>query len=150
MTTLVSEQAELAGVFVVGHSHGLQGLYRYYVDAPGALTMQTLTELTRVVSVKIDELELGDTPFTFEISSPGADKPLTDIRQFPKHTGRTFSLELKSGDSFDAVLTAVNDSILVFEKTTTTKDKGKKVTLTESLEIPLESIENATIKLVFK
>src|SRR5688572_1146084 len=93
LASMVNEEAEKYGAFVVGQSHGLQGLFRYYVDSAQALTMQTLTDLTKAVSKRIDETDMGDSAFTFEISSPGADKPLTDIRQFGKHVGRTFDLE---------------------------------------------------------
>lgn len=150
LTAMVAAEAEKAGVFIVGQSHGLQGLYRYYIDSEGALNMLTLTELTRKVSALIDEADLGDEAFTFEISSPGADKPLTDIRQFGKHVGRTFKIEPTEGEEFEGVLKAVNGNVLSFEKKIVTKEKGKKTETLEMTEIPFDQINSATIKLVFK
>lgn len=150
LTTMVNEEADKLGVFVVGHSQGLQGLYRYYVDSSGALNMQTITELSRAVSARIDAMDLEDVPFTFEISSPGADKPLSDIRQFPKHTGRNFKVELENGEVLDGVLNTVEGNELVFEKKTIEKENGKKIEMTETVRIPLDKIKSATIKLVFK
>lgn len=150
LESMVNEEAGNYGAFVVGQSHGLQGLYRYYVDSTGSLTMQTLTDITRAVSKRIDEADLGDSAFTFEISSPGADKPLTDIRQFGKHIGRTFDIETVDGNSFAGVLKEVNGDTLVFEKKLILKEKGKKTELTEVQDLPYSQIKSATIKLVFK
>jgi ribosome maturation factor RimP len=142
LASMVNEEAEKYGAFVVGQSHGLQGLFRYYVDSAQALTMQTLTDLTKA--------DMGDSAFTFEISSPGADKPLTDIRQFGKHVGRTFDLETEHAGDFAGVLKEVNDAHLLFEKKTLLKEKGKKSEITEMINLPYSEIKSATIKLVFK
>lgn len=150
ITALVENEAEKAGAFVVGQSHGLQGLFRFYVDSSEALTMLTITEITRKVSALIDEEDFGETPFTFEISSPGADKPLTDIRQFGKHVSRTFNIETKENEEFDGILKEINANIITFEKKLITKEKGKKTETLEIVNIPFEQIKSATIKLVFK
>jgi ribosome maturation factor RimP len=146
---LVQTEANLHGAFVVGQSSGEKGLFRYYVDSENTLTMNTLAEITRNVSKQIDELELGDEPFTFEISSPGADNPLTDIRQFGKHKGRTFELETEAG-RWEGKLIEQLGSVLNFEKTTTEKIQGKKTTLVENINVPFEQIKKATIKISFK
>ena len=150
LTELVNTEANSLGAFVVGHSIGEDSLYQYYVDTEGMLNMQTLTELTRMVSKKIDETELGDEPFTIEISSPGADKPLNDIRQFPKHVGRVFEIETNNSEPFEAKLMQVNEGILVFEKRSQIKEKNKKIELVETLELSFEQIKSATIKIAFK
>lgn len=146
---LVEAEAATHSAFVVGHSSGEKGLYRYYVDSASALTMNVLTEITRNVSKKIDELELGEDAFTFEVSSPGADSPLTDQRQFEKHVGRQFEIVTES-EKFDAVLTSVNLPQLEFEETKTEKVNGKKQTLVIHHNLTFENIQKATIKISFK
>jgi ribosome maturation factor RimP len=146
---LVEAEAADFGAFVVGSSSGEKGLLRYYVDSEQVLTMNTLTEITRNVNKKMDEMDLGDEAFTFEVSSPGADNPLSDLRQYGKHIGRLFELETED-ENLEAKLMEVKSSILVFEKTSIEKVGGKKTTITEQIEIPFEKIKKATIKISFK
>lgn len=146
---LVEEEASKHGAFVTGQSSGEKGLFRFYVDAEGSLTMPTITEITRGVSSRIDELETGDEAFTFEVSSPGADSPLADLRQYGKHKGRNF--EIETADlSFTGKLMDVVGSELHFEETRIEKINGKKTTLVEQRVIPFEQIQKATIKISFK
>lgn len=149
LKTLVANEAEKHEAFVTGHSSGAKGLYRYYVDSAGMLTMNVLAEITRNVSKQIDELDLGDEAFTFEVSSPGADNPLTDIRQFDKHKGRTFQVETEDG-SLEGRLTDVHGNVLSFEEEVTEKVDGKKKIIIKNSEIPFEKIKKATIKISFK
>lgn len=149
LTHLVEEEAASYGVFITGHSSGAKGLYRFYIDAEGPLNMGVLTDITRKVSARIDETDTGEGTFTFEISSPGADSPLSDIRQYTKHTGRTFNVVTDLGE-FEGVLIKREGNILSFEITKTEKINGKKQISTEINEIPFEKIKEATIKISFK
>ena len=147
--SIVEKEASTHGAFVVGMSSGEKGLYRYYVDSAEQLTMNLLAEITRNVSRQIDEFELGEEAFVFEVSSPGADNPLTDIRQFQKHIGRTFELETTLG-IWEGKLTGVEGDAMHFDKTTTEKVGNKKQTTTESVHLPFNQIIKATIKISFK
>ncbi|MBL7811397.1 MAG: ribosome assembly cofactor RimP [Bacteroidetes bacterium] len=147
LKTLVEQEAPAFGLFMVGHSSGSDGLQRFYVDSDEVLSMKALSDFSRHVSHLIDEGDFGENEFTFEVSSPGADKPLTALRQFNKHVGRTFEIVTTDDEKWEAKLTAVEGSVLQFEKTV--KEKGKKpVQVTDSL--PFENIQTATIKISFK
>lgn len=146
---LVETEAARFNAFVTGQSSGAHGLYRYYIDSEGILTMNTIAEITRNVSSRIDELETGEEPFTFEISSPGADNPLTDIRQYGKHRGRIFKIETAAGET-EGKLMDVNGNTITLEETITEKVDGKKKTYSRTTEIPFENIKKATIKISFK
>lgn len=146
---LVEHEAQTHGAFVVGHSSGEKGLFRFYVDSADALTMNVLTDITRNVSKSIDELDLGDEAFTFEVSSPGADSSLTDIRQFGKHLGRTFEMDTESG-KFEGELKSISGDQLLFEENKTEKINGKKVQQTIEHQIKFENIHKAIIKISFK
>jgi ribosome maturation factor RimP len=109
--------------------------------------MKALADFTKQVSTLIDEDDFGDVPFTFEISSPGADNPLTDIRQFPKHIGRNFDLVLTNEETLIGKLEKIEDSNFFFQKEI--KGKGKKVSFEETI-IPYSQIKQATIIISFK
>ncbi|MCC7298118.1 MAG: hypothetical protein IT244_07265 [Bacteroidia bacterium] len=146
---LVNAEAAEHNAFIVGQNYAEKGLYQYYVDSSEALTMNILAEITRGVSKKIDELELSDEAFTFEVSSPGADTPLADIRQFGKHIGRSFEIAL-ADKKIEGKLTEIKDQLVCIEEIRTEKIEGKKKTITENFEIPFDTIKSATIKISFK
>lgn len=145
---LVETEALKHGAFVVGHSTGAKGLLRYYVDSEGELFMNVISEISKNVSKQIDELDLGDEAFVFEVSSPGADNPLSDIRQFSKHLGRNFEVETIS-DKFEGKFIHIEGNNLQFETTITEKINGKKKVTTEIRNITFDQIKSAKIKISF-
>lgn len=61
-----------------------------YLDGDHGVDIDYCGKISRQVSRLIDEdpaLE-NEEKFTFEISSPGVDRPLVNSRQLPKHIGR--------------------------------------------------------------
>ena len=145
LKALVEQEAAAYNLFLVAHTGTPAGFYRFYVDGEIPVTMNLLAEFTRHVSKMIDEGEFGDRKFTFEISTPGADRPVSDVRQLTKHVGRT--LEIETADTrFEARLTGLNDGVLELEKTT--KEKGKKL-VTENLQMPFSDTTKVTIKITF-
>lgn len=146
LKTLVEQEALAFNLFLVGHSGSPVGFYRFYIDGQEAVTMNRLSAFTRHVSQKIDEGDFGDRKFTFEISTPGADKPLSDIRQLSKHCGRTLEIETTEGVKMDAKLIAVESNQLHLEEQIPLK--GKK-TETRPLTLDWDNIKSATIKITF-
>ncbi len=146
---MVTAEAAQYDAFVVGESGGVKGLYRFYIDSAGVLTMQTITEISRKVSAQIDEMETDEDEILLEISSPGADKPLTDIRQFGKHTGRNFEIET-ADEEFTGKLLEVNGNLLLFESEEIRRDGKKKIKEMVQRSVPFENIKQAIIKISFK
>jgi ribosome maturation factor RimP len=68
------------------------------VDSDSHLTLDEVTAVTKSISDILEELpELGETPFTLEVSSPGIDRPLTLPRHWRKNQGRLATLQLHNG-----------------------------------------------------
>ncbi len=146
LKTLVEQEATAFDLFLVAHSGSPAGFYRFYIDGQEPVTMNRLSAFTRHISQKIDEGDFGDRKFTFEISTPGADKPLSDIRQLPKHCGRTLEIETTEGVKMDAKLIAVDGNQLQLEELIPLK--GKKIE-TRPLTLDWDNIKSATIKITF-
>ncbi|MEK0420999.1 MAG: hypothetical protein EBV15_04620 [Bacteroidetes bacterium] len=146
LKALVEQETPAFELFLVGHSGSPAGFYRFYVDGEEPVTMNRLSAFTRHVSQKIDEGDFGDRKFTFEISTPGADKPLADLRQLPKHCGRTLEIETVEGAKMEAKLIALEGTELQLEEQIVLK--GKK-TETRPMQLAWENIKNATIKITF-
>jgi ribosome maturation factor RimP len=66
-------------------SAGRRLLLRVVVDADGGVGLDDIALISREVSLVLDaDAEMGEAPYTLEVSSPGVDRPLT----LPKHWRR--------------------------------------------------------------
>jgi ribosome maturation factor RimP len=146
LTALVKEEAPAFNLFLVAHTGSPAGFYNFYVDSELPVTMTMLSEFTRHISKMIDEGEFGERKFTFEMSTPGADRPLADFRQLGKHCGRVMEVETNDGTSFEAKLISVTEPMMQMEKIVPLK--GKKHELVP-VEINWNDIKKATIKITF-
>ena len=146
---MVAAEAEAFGLFLV-NDNVTPGNYllRFYMDSAERLDMEVLSTFTRHISKAIDELELGDKPFTFEISSPGADAPLTDLRQYNRHVGRNFEIESIEDEKFEGKLLSVSGDSLNFERKYYDTEKKKNFT-TGLQSLAFDQIKKATIIISF-
>jgi|GEM_PF-238987 len=101
---MVEAESAAFDLFLTGREREGLSNFIFFMDSETILNMKTLTDFTRHISTLIDEGDFDDTPFTFEISSPGAERPLSDARQFNKHCGRRFNILTHSGEQFEARL----------------------------------------------
>jgi ribosome maturation factor RimP len=88
-----------------------------------------------------------DAAYSLEVTSPGADQPLTDPRQYPRHIGRSLALKLQDGTEKTGPLTAATDEGIELEEVI--KVKTKKTTL-PAVFIPFGDIKEATVVISFK
>jgi len=118
-----------------------------YIDADGPLTIEQCRLFNRYLSEKLDEIDFGDEKYTLEVSSPGADRPLLNPRQYNKHTGREFKIILKTNTELIGKLTQVNNQ----EITVLLKDKKKGYNSKEPSEkkINFNDILQATVIINF-
>lgn len=71
---------------------------RIAVDADGGVSLDLLTEATRVVSAALDEgTAMGEQPYTLEVTSRGLDRPLTEPRHWRRNVGRLVAVTLHDG-----------------------------------------------------
>lgn len=149
LTALVEQEAPLFGLFLVAHATAPSKLFQFYVDSEEPLSMKALSDFTRHISEQVDnqESELSDEAFTFEISSPGAERPLTIRKQYTKHVGRSFDFTLTQGVLSGKLTEITPDDVFIVEETV--KEKGKKA-IDVLHEIPFQQIQSATIIISFK
>lgn len=113
---LAEEAVEGTDMFVVGvHPNSTETLIRIHIDADSGLNMKRLGEVSRAISRRVDEMDTGEQQFTMEVSSPGADKPLTMLRQLPKHIGRKLDILKVDGERIIAVFKALEAETLELE-----------------------------------
>jgi ribosome maturation factor RimP len=87
---------------------GNRRLLRVAVDKDGGVTLDDVADATRVVSRALDESDvMGEQPYTLEVSSRGADRPLTLPRHWRRNRGRLVKVVTDDGQ---AVTGRIGDS----------------------------------------
>ncbi|MFE0703895.1 ribosome maturation factor RimP [Streptomyces sp. NPDC058872] len=92
---------------------GRRGLLRIVVDSDEGVELDACAELSRAISEKLDETDaMGEGEYVLEVSSPGADRPLTEHRHYVRATGRLTKLQLvEGGDLVTRILAVDEDGI---------------------------------------
>ncbi|MFH8613485.1 ribosome maturation factor RimP [Streptomyces sp. NPDC017979] len=82
---------------------------RITVDSDEGPTLDACAELSREISQKLDESDaMGDEEYTLEVSSPGADRPLTEHRHYVRAAGRLVKFQLHDGGELVARVLVVD------------------------------------------
>jgi len=74
--------------------------------------------LSRAISTQLDEFSaLGDSPFTLEVTSPGVDRPLTELRHWRKNIGRLVKIIAKEGKEISGRIQSVGSNGVTIDDT---------------------------------
>ncbi|MFI5805523.1 ribosome maturation factor RimP [Streptomyces sp. NPDC051561] len=95
---------------------GRRRMLRIVVDSEDGVELDVCAEISRIVSDKLDESDaMGDEEYVLEVSSPGADRPLTEHRHYVRATGRLAKLQLNDGAELVARILVVDEDGLDLE-----------------------------------
>lgn len=142
LITIVTPVVEQAGAYLVDLVIKVEHRSRVIqvqVDTDAGVTIDTCTRISRELGPVLDAVEGLQGPFRLEVSSPGADKPLRYLRQYPRHIGRPFRLKLRADGGTKALrgrLSVVQGSILTFD-----------VEGSAPVAVPFDDILESTIEL---
>ncbi|WP_103503980.1 MULTISPECIES: ribosome maturation factor RimP [Streptomyces] len=94
------------------------------VDGDEGVSLDQCAELSRAVSEKLDaDDRMGGDSYVLEVSSPGADRPLTERRHYRRARGRLVRLQLREGGELTARVLEVDEDGLDLE---VPGEKGRK------------------------
>ncbi len=123
---------------------GRKRVLRIIVDSDEGVLLDTCADLSREISDKLDETDaMGPGEYTLEVSSPGADRPLTRYRHYVRATGRLVKAQLKEGGELVARIRSVDDDGLDLE---VPGAKGRRST---SRRVAFEEIAKARVEIEF-
>ncbi|MFI8437699.1 ribosome maturation factor RimP [Streptomyces sp. NPDC079020] len=126
---------------------GRRRVLRIIVDSEEGVELDTCAELSREISEKLDETDvMGEDEYVLEVSSPGADRPLTEHRHYVRATGRLARFRLTAGpdqDELVARILAVDEEGLDLEVPGV---KGRKPT---SRRVAFADIARARVEIEF-
>ena len=88
-----------------------------YIDNEEGILTSDCVEVSRVCGDMIEEENLIESKYRLDVSSPGIDRPLKYLLQYPKNINRFFELEFENqiAEKFEGKLLSVDDEILKFE-----------------------------------
>jgi ribosome maturation factor RimP len=78
-------------------------IVRVYVDQPGGVTLDDCERFSRNLGALLDVEDPLPRSYTLEVSSPGLDRPLRNIKDFQKNSGklaRVITLEKIENQNF--------------------------------------------------
>lgn len=120
---------------------GRRELVRVVVDRDGGVDLDTVAEVSRLVSDLLDEPELERHlagAFVLEVSSPGVDRPLTQPRHWRRAVGRLVEVRTVEGETFIArVVDVLPSGTVVLDADGTSR------------EVALESVARAVVQVEF-
>ncbi len=137
---LAEEAAADLDLYVVDvEVRGFQGsrVVSVFADAESGAGADDLASLSRALSFLLDTEDLVKGRYRLDVSSPGADRPLTDRRQYGRHVGRTLAVTYEAGEdqlvTAEGELQSVTDDAIVLDGA--------------DAEIPFDSIRDARVVL---
>lgn len=63
-----------------------------FVDGEKNVSAEDLAEISREINRVIEEKDLIKESYRLDVSTPGVDRPLKFLKQFPKHLSRNFEI----------------------------------------------------------
>jgi ribosome maturation factor RimP len=96
-----NEIAEKLNFFVVDinfRGDNRKKIIEVFVDAEKNIDADNLAEISREINSIIEEQDIIQQAYRLDVSTPGVDRPLKFLKQFPKHINRNFEVTYKTGD----------------------------------------------------
>lgn len=101
-----NEIAEKLGFFVVEISfRGDQRkrIIEVFIDGEKNVSADNLAEISREINSVIEIQNLIKESYRLDVSTPGVDRPLKYIKQFPKHINRNFEITYNTGNEIKTI-----------------------------------------------
>ena len=117
------------------------------LDSEEGLGIDECAQVSRRLARRIDEAYGEDATYSLEVTSPGADQPLIDPRQYTRHVGRSRNLKLADGTEKTGKLEATEANGIQLAEVV--KEKSKQKTLPAVL-VPFTDIQEARVVISFK
>ncbi|RDG32609.1 ribosome maturation factor RimP [Streptomyces corynorhini] len=90
---------------------GRRRVLRIVVDSDEGVDLDECAELSRSLSEKLDETDaMGDDEYQLEVTSPGAERQLTEHRHYVRAVSRLVRIQPVEGDELVARVLAVDET----------------------------------------
>lgn len=145
---LVNQHLNGTSIFVTGIKIGSDNQINVFIDGDEGVTIKDCVALSRAIE---GNLNRDKEDYSLDVSSHGATTPLVLPRQYTKHIGRSFEVQLLDGTKLEGDLIECNTEQIKLEYSVReNKPIGKgKITVTKNHIIPHTTIKESKIKLKY-
>ena len=145
---LVNEKiADREDLFLVDVKMHPNGKLIILVDGDNGIGIQDCAAISWHVGFHLEEESVLEHAYNLEVSSPGIDTPLKQVRQYQKNIGRTLSIKVGDTKRAGNLLSVSEEGVTIEEKVK--QEKGKKASLVESF-IPFDQILETKVLISLK
>lgn len=117
---------------------------KVFLDADSGFSIEKSSSVNRKLYAAIEaEGMFPDGDFSLEVSSPGVDEPLTQMRQYKKNAGRKVTVTTNEDKEVTGMMTEVTDEQITLEV------KGKKAKEVTTVAIPFTDIKKTIVQIIF-
>jgi ribosome maturation factor RimP len=88
-----------------------------FIDSASGVTSEDCADVSRKLHDYLDDGDIVNQSYRLDVSSPGIDRPLKFLEQFPKNIDRKFKVKYNNNETtseFEGKLKSVNNSQLCF------------------------------------
>jgi ribosome maturation factor RimP len=127
---ICNEIAEKLNFFVIDinfRGDNRKKIIEVFVDAEKNVDADNLAEISREINSVIEVQDIIKQAYRLDVSTPGVDRPLKFLKQFPKHINRNFEVTYKTGEE----LKTITGKLLSVEREELTFLSDKKEILIE-------------------
>lgn len=144
---LVEEKLADSAFFLVKASVGKDNLINIYIDGDKGVTIDDCVKLSRYIE---QQLDCDQEDYELRVSSPGADEPFVNKRQYSKNIGRPVNITLTDGTTKRGLLDAVEDTVIVIKEEVKSKNKKQKqMTTGDPVRISFDTISETKVIIIF-
>ncbi len=101
ISKISEEIAQKFGFFIVEiifRGDQRKRIIEVFVDGEKNISADDLAQISREINSVIEGQNLIKESYRLDVSTPGVERPLKYLKQFPKHINRNFEITYKSGD----------------------------------------------------
>ncbi len=118
-------------------------IVKVFIDRENGVTIEDCEKFSRALSAVLDVEDPIRTPYTLEVSSPGLDRPLKEIKDFQRNAGKLVRLITKE---------SINKQNFFIGRIIEARDDNLKLLLEnkDEISIPFSQISKARLEIEFK
>lgn len=106
-----------------------------YVDSEkGDVNVDECSKLSRELSFLIEADDVFEKSYRLNVSTPGLSRPLSDIRQYKKNTGRAVKVKYRSEEGYEKIEGVLKDASDDFVKIEIDEEIEKKIPFDDLVE----------------
>lgn len=129
-------------------SAGTRSKLTVAVDRDGGVDLDTIAELSREISERLDQLDLINGTYTLDVGSRGVHRPLVEPRHWRRNAGRLVKVDLTDGSSVTGRLVEIGDGEVTLEPRADPRFHSTKTK--PPIVVGLDAVKQAMVEVDFR